>query len=73
MADISPAQRIVAAFNERYELCGPFDDDRVEQCLAAAFRAAVEYCELDDAQGVGIVLSSDILAIAAELETINTP
>jgi hypothetical protein len=32
-------------------------------------QAAVEHCELDDAQGVGIVLSSDILAIAAELKT----
>ena len=33
---------IVAAFNERYELCGPFDDDWPELCLAAALRAAVK-------------------------------
>ena len=42
MADLSPAQKIVAAFNERHELCGPFDDDWVEQCLAAALIAAAE-------------------------------
>jgi len=36
MTDLSPAQKAVAAFNERHELCGPFDDDWVEQCLAAA-------------------------------------
>ena len=42
MADLTPAQKIVAAFNDRHELCGPFDDDWVEQCLAAAFRAAAD-------------------------------
>jgi len=36
MTDLSPAAQAVAAFNERHELCGPFDDDWVEQCLAAA-------------------------------------
>jgi hypothetical protein len=39
MTDLSPAQKAVAAFNERHELCGPFDDDWVEQCLAAAIRS----------------------------------
>jgi hypothetical protein len=34
----SPAQKILAAFNDRHELCGPFDDNWVELCLAAAFR-----------------------------------
>ena len=42
MADLTPAQKIVAAFNDRHELCGPFDDDWVEQCLAAALIAAAE-------------------------------
>jgi len=36
MTELSPAQKALAAFNERYELCGPFDDDWAEQCLAAA-------------------------------------
>jgi hypothetical protein len=41
MADLSPAaQAIRAAFNDRYELCGPFDDNWQELCLAAALRAA---------------------------------
>jgi hypothetical protein len=35
---ISPAQKILAAFNDRHELCGPFDDNWQELCLAAAFR-----------------------------------
>jgi hypothetical protein len=44
-APLSPTQKIVAAFNERHELCGPFDDDWVEQCLAAALRAAAREIE----------------------------
>jgi hypothetical protein len=42
MTDLSPAQKALAAFNERHELCGPFDDDWVEQCLAAALEAATD-------------------------------
>ena len=42
MTDPSPAQKALAAFNERHELCGPFDDDWVEQCLAAALEAAAD-------------------------------
>ena len=41
MADLSPAaQAIVKAFDDRYELLGPLEDDWHEQCLAAALRAA---------------------------------
>lgn len=44
MADRSPVTRaMVAAFNARYELCGPFDDNWQELCLAAALRALVEH------------------------------
>ena len=42
MTELSPAQKAVAAFNERHELCGPFDDDWVEQCLAAALEAVAD-------------------------------
>ena len=43
MANLSPAaQKALAAFNERHELCGPFDDDWVEQCLAAALEAVAD-------------------------------
>ena len=40
---LSPAaQVIVSAFNERHELCGPFDANWDELCLAAALRAAAD-------------------------------
>ena len=42
MTDLSPAQKALAAFNDRHELCGPFDDDWVEQCLAAALEAVAD-------------------------------
>ena len=42
MTELSPAQKALAAFNERHELCGPFDDDWVEQCLAAALEAVAD-------------------------------
>ena len=76
MTDLSPAQKALAAFNERDELCGPFDVDWVEQCLAAALEAvagqgecveivtAPGFCEID-----AVLRVSDILAIAAELRT----
>ncbi len=70
----------MAAFNDRHELCGPFDDDWQELCLAAALRAAADQLPLqpltrDPAdpfeQGLrqGQELSrAELLAIAAELE-----
>ena len=36
---LSPAQAIVKAFDDRYELLGPLEDDWQEQCLAAALGA----------------------------------
>ena len=81
MTELSPAQKALDAFNERYELCGPFDDDWVEQCLAAALRAAAdqvvpkEWPTIEDyneyEQGVAaahIKYRNQILAIADELE-----
>lgn len=75
MTDLSPAQKIVAAFNERYELCGPLDDDWVEQCLAAAFPVAADQVVPEDPCGNDCCITTceqihaDFLAIAAELET----
>ena len=44
MADFSPATRaIVSAFDDRYELCGPFDNNWQELCLAAAVRALADH------------------------------
>ena len=69
MADLTPAQKIVAAFNERHELCGPFDDDWVEQCLAAAFRAAADQVvPVDCGSRRQMNIRRDLLAIATELE-----
>lgn len=40
MTDLSPAaQAVLDAFSERHELCGPFDGNWPELCLAAALRA----------------------------------
>jgi hypothetical protein len=78
---LSPAARaIVAAFNDRHELCGPFDGNWPELCQAAALRAAADQLPLqpltrDPAdpfeQGLrqGQELSrAELLGIAAELE-----
>ena len=55
------AQKVLAAFNDRYELCGPFDDNCQELCLAAAFREFADHLGSCNA-------STELLAIAAELE-----
>ena len=40
---LSPAaQAIVKAFDDRYEMLGPLEDDWQEQCIAAALRAAAD-------------------------------
>ena len=39
---LSPAQAIVQAFDDRYELLGPLEDDWQEQCLAAALCALAD-------------------------------
>jgi len=43
MTNLSPAaQAILKAFDDRYELIGPLEDDWQEQCIAAALRAAAD-------------------------------
>jgi hypothetical protein len=62
MADLSPAaQAIVKAFDDRYELLGPLEDDWQEQCLAAAIRAASAHLGSCNA-------SEELIRIAEELE-----
>jgi hypothetical protein len=67
MTDLSPAAAIVKAFDDRYELLGPLEENWQEVCIAAALRAL-------DAQlgynvlGVRTIDSSQILLIATELE-----
>jgi len=86
MTGLSPAQKALAAFNERHELCGPFDDDWVEQCLAAALEDVTDEvmspvtppCEDFDEYAQGFLAAhvkyrSELLAIAAELRGNTTP
>lgn len=48
MPKLSPtAQAVLVAFDDRYELCGPFDDWQ-ELCLAAALRAAAEVMPIQE-------------------------
>ena len=71
MADHSPAARaIVAAFDARYELCGPFDDNWQELCLAAALRAAAKQLQQKYEREEYIDFADDWLNnIASELES----
>jgi hypothetical protein len=81
MPDLSPAQKAVAAFNERHELCGPFDDDWVEQGLAAALEAVADqvvpehkpWHRTGEREAARHDVRLELLAIAAELRgtTIN--
>jgi hypothetical protein len=86
MTELSPAaQKALAAFNERHELCGPFDDDWVEQCLAAALEAVADEVVPDEPSYMRDTVASldwwdkhdsirfELLAIAAELRGDTTP
>jgi hypothetical protein len=75
MTDPSPATAsIVQAFDDRYELLGPFEANWQEICLAAALRAAADQCKIewnyhpDYPETESVIIVSDLLAIAAELE-----
>jgi hypothetical protein len=71
MPDPSPTARAMAqAFDARYELCGPFDDNWHEVCLAAALRALADQIEhhWDGAECVDYVQR-----LAAELAGEPTP
>ena len=72
MPDPSPATAsIVQAFDDRYELLGPFEANWQEVCLAAALRVVADNGEylFDPQDGkVAVVRVDDILARVAELE-----
>jgi hypothetical protein len=73
MTDLSPtAQAIVQAFDDRYELLGPLEDDWQEQCLAASICALADQVVPDIrafiSPGTAAGIRDDILAIATELE-----
>jgi len=66
MSSLSPAARaIVDAFNDRYELCGPLEDNWQEACLAAALTAlAVRTKGAPD-------IRQDVLDIVNELDPLQ--
>ena len=77
MTELSPAQKAVAAFNERCGLCFSVDDDWVEQCLAAAIEELADQVAPSDAAEPRNNLlralecqriRAELLAIAAELK-----
>lgn len=71
------ARNIAAAFNERYEQCEPFDDNWQQLSLATALRAAADQCKVewnyhpDYPETESVVVVSDLLTIADELENLN--
>jgi hypothetical protein len=75
---LSPvAQAIAQAFDDRYELLGPLEDDWQEQCLAAALCAAADQVAPSDAaeprNNLPMAIEcqrirAELLAIANELE-----
>lgn len=77
MTEPSPAARAIAqAFNERYERCGPFDDNWQELCLAAAIRALADQVTPESmglihpaARAKAQLVRADILLIANDLES----
>ena len=72
---LSPAaQAIVKAFDDRYELLGPLEEDWQEQCIAAALRAATGHGEymVDPVDAkTAVVRVADLQAWATELEAAN--
>jgi hypothetical protein len=79
---LSPqAQAVLNAFDDHHELCGPFDGNWQELCLAAALRAVADQVVPDvtppiddfDEHSIGFAAAHrkyrrELLAIAAELE-----
>ena len=53
------AQAVVAAFDDRYELLGPLEDNWQEVCITAALHAAAHHLTHD---------RRELLALATELD-----
>lgn len=69
MAERSPAaEAVLAAFNERHELCGPFDDDWAELCIAAALLAAANQVAPLSTNRRQTDIRAKLRAIAIELD-----
>lgn len=67
------AQKLVDAFDERYENLGPFDDNWQELCIAQTLRELIKQCSynhfhLDGDHGIDVINVKDIKEIIEELE-----
>jgi hypothetical protein len=67
------AQKLVDAFDERYENLGPFDDNWQELCIAQTLRElitqyAYNHFHLDGDHGIDVINVKDIKKIIEELE-----
>ena len=67
------AQKLVDAFNERYETLGPFDDNWQELCISATLRELINQCaynhfHLDGDHGIDVINVKDIKKLIEELE-----
>jgi phage head maturation protease len=73
---LSPAaQAALKAFDDRYELIGPFDGNWQELCLAAVFRALADHDPIRwDGSGTRpaeLLFRIDLRGLAYELENAN--
>jgi len=71
--DEDKAQKIVDAFDQRYENLGTFDSNWQELCISATLRELItqySYTHLyvDGGHGLGVVNVKDIMKLIKELE-----
>ena len=67
------AQKLVNAFDERYENLGPFDDNWQELCIAQTLRELIKHYSynhfyLDGDRGIDVINVKDIMKIIEELD-----
>ena len=70
---IEKSQKIVDAFDQRYETIGPFDEDWQELCIAATLRELVkQYAynnfHIDGDHGIDVINVKDIMKVIENLD-----
>jgi hypothetical protein len=70
---IEKSQKIVDAFDQRYETIGPFDEDWQELCIAATLRELVkQYAynnfHIDGDHGIDVINVKDIMKVIEKLD-----
>lgn len=69
MAELS--HTALKAFDERYELLGPLEEDWQESCLAAVFRALANHPHEDSPWWLNQLIRRELRNLAHELEAEN--